>query len=196
MQSPQPGITNPLLRWLAAAMGVGFVLGFLWWFENLVGFRSFFFSFNLHFLAMGAAHLLHRIFEPPLTSRTFEVAPWEQAIYRRFGVIGFMHALRQIGWTSATKNSLVFDGTRKTLAGYERATRESEHSHRWLFLLIGALVVYSVICGWWDAALWLGSMNVAFHFYPVMLQRTQRPRLQKMLAQHLRRMGNESARPV
>ena len=170
-----------LARWLGAlsvAAGVAAGLVFL---GRVTGFRSFVFAFELHFLLMFAASLIDVLLAPELDSPRFDVAPREVALYRRLGVIGFMRLLQRIGWTGALRDPKVFDGTRATLASYERATRHGENNHIWLFLLVLAPLSWAVVRGWWDAALYLGSMNVVFHLYPILLQRTQRARLRGLL---------------
>lgn len=183
----------PLMRW---SMTVGVVLAALllialfgWW----MGVRSFAFAFNLHFLAMGAASVLGQLWRPRLESRRFDVSARELRVYRRLGVVGFMHLLKRIGWTRLMRDPTVFDGTRATLASYEYATRRGEHAHTLLFVLVLAPMLWAAIQGWWDAFVWLGSMNVGFHLYPVMLQRFQRARLRAAIG---RIRASEPRRPV
>ncbi len=92
-----------------------------------------------------------------------------------------MRPLRRIGWEAANHDRSVFDGTRRTVAAYEQATRHSENSHAWLFLIALAPTAWAMAHGWWDAAVWIGSMSAAFHVYPIMLQRTQRARVAAIL---------------
>ena len=106
------------------------------------------------------------------------------------GVIAFMRLLRRIGWVAVTRDRKVFDGTRRTLASYGKATRHGENAHAWLFLITMAPTAWAITRGWCDAAFWIGSMSVVFHLYPVMLQRTQRARL----AEILRRAAAEPVR--
>lgn len=173
---PSSNVKGPL-RWLGVvgiAVATGVVLVAL---ERLTGARSPLFAFNLHFTLMGAAVVVDHLVAPALTSRRFEVSPREVAVYRRLGVGGFMRILRRIGWTRAIRDPRVFDGTRRTVASYERATRHGENAHAALFLIVLVPIAWVAAKGWWDAVFWLGSMNVAFHAYPVMLQRSQRLRL-------------------
>ena len=79
------------------------------------------------------------------------------------------------------RDATVFDGTRRTLASYERATRHGENAHAWLFAIALVPTAWALAHGWWDAAFWITSMSVAFHVYPIMLQRTQRARLVALL---------------
>lgn len=158
---------------LAAAVSYGLV--------RLLGFRSAAFAFTLHFTWMGAAASIDQILAPELSGPRFDVSPRELRLYRRLGVIGFMRLLRRIGWTRLLRDRSVFDGSRRTLHAYERATRHGENAHAWLFLLALAPIAWALTRGWWDAAWWIGSMNVLFHAYPVMLQRTQRARLRGLI---------------
>jgi hypothetical protein len=169
-------------RWLGVAavvLGTGVLV---WGCARLFEFRSALFAFELHFVLMAGASLLDTLLAPALDSPRFDVSGSEVRVYRRLGVFVFMRALRAIGWTAATRDRKVFDGTRATLASYERATRHGENAHAWIFVVVLAPVAWAVVHGWWDAVGWLGSMNVLFHVYPIMLQRAQRVRLRRRLA--------------
>ncbi|MBI5433825.1 MAG: hypothetical protein HZA52_13415 [Planctomycetes bacterium] len=162
----------------AILIGTAAVLGIL---MRLFAFRSAIFAFELHFTLMGAAALLDTLLAPALDSRRFDVSEREVRVYRALGALVFMRVLRAIGWTAALRDRSVFDGTRATLAGYERATRHGENAHAWLFVLVLAPIAWAAAHGWWDAVFWMGSMNVLFHVYPVMLQRSQRARLRRLI---------------
>jgi hypothetical protein len=169
-------------RWLGVVVVAALVVAAIDLMERWFGFRSFIFAFNLHFILMAGAVLVDTLLAPQLASRRFVVSPAEVRIYRRLGVIGFMRALRAVGWHAMIRDRKIFDGTRRTMAAYERATRHSENSHEWLFVVSLAPTAWAIAHGWWDAAFWIGSMGVAFHVYPIMLQRTQRARLTAILA--------------
>jgi hypothetical protein len=170
------------MRWvMTGATGLAALL-LIALFGRLMGVRSFVFAFNLHFIAMAAAATLDQLWKPRLDGRRFDVSPRELPIYRRLGVVGFMRLLQRIGWTRVMRDATIFDGTRATLASYERATRHSEHAHLCLFLVVLAPMLGAAAQGWWDAFGYLGAMNVGFHLYPVMLQRLQRHRLRALIA--------------
>lgn len=170
------------LRGLGTALAVALAAAGIVVMERVAGLRSPLFAFQLHFLLMFAAVFLDKFFEPRLEGRWFDVRPWEPALLRRLGVNAFMVLLRRIGWTNAMRDLRIFDGSRRTLASYERATRHGENAHGWLFLIVLAPIGWAAAHGWWDAVLWLGSMNVLFQLYPVLLQRSQRARLRVLLA--------------
>lgn len=169
--------TGKAVRWLGVLGIVGLTVAAGVLLERLVGFRSPAFAFTLHFVLMTAAVYLDILLAPKLTSPRFDVSARELRIYRRLGVVGFMRLLQRIGWQKAMRDPKVFDGTRRTLASYERATRHGENAHAWLFAIVLAPTAWAIAHGWWDAAFWLSSMSVVLHVYPVMLQRTQRARL-------------------
>lgn len=149
--------------------------------DRLLGIRSPAFAFTMHFALMTGAVFVDKLVAPRLDSPRFYVSPREIRIYRRLGVVAFMRILQRIGWQRAMRDPAVFDGTRRTLASYERATRHGENAHAWLFVIALAPTAWALAHGWWDAGFWILSMNVAFHLYPVMLQRTQRARLVALL---------------
>ena len=185
---PPPRLRSPGARWLATLVVVLVTPLLLAVFAQILGPRSLVFAFNLHFVLMAAATGLDQIWRPRLAGPRFDVSAAEVRVYRRLGVIGFMRLLQRVGWTKAMRDPKVFDGTRGTLASYEQATRHGEHAHTWLFVVVLAPMLGAAVQGWWDAVLWLALMNVLFHLYPVMLQRTQRARLRALL----RRMGELS----
>lgn len=186
------------LRWLGVLLVVLLACAAIAFFARTAGVRNGFFALELHFVLMAAADAINRLLRPRLDSARFVVSAAEIRMYRRLGVRAFMRALRAIGWTALVRNRKVFDGTRHTLAAYERATRESENAHLWLFAVSLLPIGWMLVHGWWDAVLWTGAMSILFHAYPVLLQRVQRARLAALLAR-ARRTGAlgpaESARP-
>jgi Glycosyl-4,4'-diaponeurosporenoate acyltransferase len=117
---------------------------------------------------------------PALRGRWFRVAPWEPKVYRALGVYQYQTLLRVSGWERFRSEAQGFDGSRASLPRYERSTREAEASHGVLALLCTVLI----LCAWRlharDTATWLLLTSVFCHFYPVLLQRTLRARLQRL----------------
>ncbi len=173
--------TQSILPWLWVLAVLAVAFGFLAWMGKLIGVRSFAFAFQLHFVLMAVASTSDQALAPQLCSERFRIRPGELTLYRRIGVNGFMRLLQRIGWTRAVMDKNVFDGTRATLPSYEKATRHGENCHTWLFIAVLFPIAWVAFQGWWDAVLWMGSMNIVFHAYPICLQRTQRARLQRLL---------------
>lgn len=169
--------TQSIPRWLCVLAVLAVACGLLAWLANLSGVRSFFFAFQLHFVLMAAATFIDQLLAPELSSERFRVRPGELAFYRRIGVTGFMRLLQKIRWTPRGRRSW----TQATLSAYEKTTRHGENCHIWLFIAVLFPIAWVAFQGWWDAVLWLGSMNIFFHAYPTFLQRMQRARLQRLL---------------
>jgi len=179
--APPTRVRDPL-AW-AGVLGVCLAGGALIaFFARVMGLASPLFAFNAHFVGMACAVYVDMLLVPRLDARWFEVSPREVRVYRALGALGFMRLLRAIGWERAMRIGQKFEMKRATLADYERATRHGENAHALLFVatLGGALGLAAA--GEVAGVLWLVAMGVVFHVYPVMLQRTQRARLQPLLA--------------
>lgn len=169
-------------RWIASPLVAALCVAAIVLLERLVGVRSPVFAFNLHMILMTGAAVVDKLVDPKLAGPYFDVSAWEPRVYRRLGVDVFMRILQRIGWTAAVRQRKDFDGTRATLAEYERATRHGENAHAWLLVIALALAVWAIARSYHDAAFWIGSMSVLFHVYPILLQRTQRARLTALIA--------------
>ncbi|MDF1838777.1 MAG: hypothetical protein P1V35_12975 [Planctomycetota bacterium] len=187
LEKPQATFSGK--AWLGACAVLLASGGYLWYALRIFHLDSFYFAFQLHFVLMFVASNLDQLFQPKLNSAWFDVGPTELKLYRRLGVIQFMRLLQAIGWTRLMKDETVFDGTRATLASYEKATRHGENCHLWLFILVLTPMAWAANLGLWQGVLWMGSMNIFFHLFPCMLQRTQRVRLQRCI----QRLGSDPA---
>lgn len=67
------------------------------------------------------------------------------------------------------------------LPALDRATRVSELAHLILAAIGTVLVVVAVTFRAWQGAAWLLALNVLLHVYPVLLQRTVRHRVGRVL---------------
>lgn len=160
------------------AAGVALIALFGAW----LGIGSPMFAFEFHFVGMGCAVYVDKLLAPRLDGARFAVSPREVRVYRALGALGFMRLLRAIGWEAALRAGRRFRLERKTLLDYERTTRVGENAHAILFLITLTAALGALLAGKAAAVPWLVGMGVVFHVYPVMLQRTQRARLQPLLA--------------
>jgi hypothetical protein len=58
--------------------------------------------------------------------------------------------------------------------------RQAETGHVFIFMLMVLFSGYAWLRGWFDAVGWLLAFNVIINGYPIMLQRYNRIRLQKL----------------
>lgn len=166
------------LRALGVGPGLLVVLGLAAWTQERLGGHGLALVLGLQVGLMWWALYLLWALPLPLRSAWFRVRAWEAPIYRWLGVYAYMTLLRLVGWERLRKTAQGFDGTRASLAHYERRTREAEFSH----VLLGGLnlILLSPAARHPDTALWLLLTGLLFHVYPVMLQRTLRQRLQQL----------------
>jgi hypothetical protein len=77
--------------------------------------------------------------------------------------------------------SLRFSGRLDSLKQLETATRAAETAHAIVFLMMLLPTAYALTKGWLDAAGWMMLFNIPLNMYPVMLQRYNRMRLQRLM---------------
>jgi len=139
------------------------------------------FALVSHLLAMAWISFAVAVRQPALTARWFTVRSWEERAWRRAGTGPFRALLRAVGWERVITGQRRFDGTRAGLVELARQTRVSEFCH---LVVAGAStvgVVVAAACGDLPAVLWLGAATIAFHLYPVLLQRVVRARIVRLL---------------
>ena len=181
MSAPASPGRGQLWRWLGMTLGLFAVIGVAALTGMSFGFGTFAWAWLVHFLLMIWILALEAVASLPYEGRWYAVRAWEPPLYRRLGVMGFMRLLRRVGWEWANRGAKKFDGTRASLAAYERGTRSSEFNHAVLAAVGFVLVLGSVLLRAWEAAFWLLAVNLFLHVYPVMLQRTMRARVSGLL---------------
>lgn len=144
------------------------------------GYRTLIFAWVLHFVLMAWISGVVDTARPQLRASWFRVRAWEPSLHRRLGAWWYMRLLRLVGWERMTRRTGAFDGTRASLAAFDRQTRQSEFGHLIIAVLVTALSVVAAAAGAWDAAGWLSGLTVVLHVYPVLLQRAVRGRLQRL----------------
>ncbi len=78
---------------------------------------------------------------------------------------------------------------RKLLEGVELLTKGAEVVHGTAFLFAAAMALFCVSIGGVSAAVWISLFNLGLNGYPVMLQRSNRWRLQQLHAGYLKNEG-------
>lgn len=142
------------------------------------GADTFVAAWTVQFASMAAMSALLAATRPALRGPWYRVRSWEPALHRRLGVWRYQRLLRAVGWERLNRR---FDGSRASLAAFERATRESEFAHVVLAVLSAALAAGATASRAWHAAVWLLALTVPLHVYPVLLQRAVRQRINRLL---------------
>ena len=176
-------MTNTLHRapgWLRIVLGAGMVMALAWLAGRALGVHGLPFAVVIQVLLMRWALVLLRSARLTLSSGWFQVHAWEPRVYRALGVLRYMSLLRLVGWERFRQAAQGYDGTRRSLPRYERATREAEYSHLLLAVICAAVIGAAAVQRAWDTALWFLLTTLLLHVYPVLLQRTMRARLQRL----------------
>jgi hypothetical protein len=190
-RSPRPTRLREPLAWVGALGVCAASAALIALFGRWLGPGSALFALEFHFVGMACAVYVDKLLAPRLDGRRFEVSAGEARAYRARGALAFLRLQRASGWEAALCAGQRFEMRRATLRDYEHATREGENAHAILLLITAVVSLAEVALGVPQAAPWLLGQAVVFHDYPVMLQRTQRERLQPLLARLQRRSSSQ-----
>jgi hypothetical protein len=110
-----------------------------------------------------------------LRSRRFE-QPW---LYEWLGIRAFKKLMRSRLYRRVNPDFQLIGG-RSGLPALREKMHASEIAHGLAFLAAAAFAAGALSFRWLDAAAWITLFNVLFNGYPVMLQRYNRIRLQRL----------------
>ncbi|MFD0750875.1 hypothetical protein ACFQZS_12035 [Mucilaginibacter calamicampi] len=144
---------------------------------------SFLFAWVLNFGLMMAVFIFTNTFTPKLTSDYYNSKKWEAngAIYKWLGVDIFRKFLVLIGWEKVIRAGSPIKKNPDAIKHLENGTRQSEFGHLVIFFIVLIVNVFVALSFGITKSLSLFFTNIIFNFYPVILQRSNRPRLQRML---------------
>ena len=181
---------NVLRKALPVLMVSGVHLYLIKWVLDAYGFRSFTSALLLNCLVVSWVALAGQFVSFVLGSRYYRIRPFEQEgrIYEKVGTGLFQVLVGRGPWTILNP-TLRFSGKVAQLAGLEKEMRKAEGGHLLAFITVTLATVFAAVQGWLDAAGWLLLFNVPFNLYPVMLQRCNRARIQRVLG----RLGGRSS---
>jgi hypothetical protein len=160
------------------------------WVLDAYGFRSFNFALLSNCLIVSWVALAGQFVPFVLGSRYYRIRPFEQEghLYEKVGT-GFFQMLVGRGPWTILNPTLRFSGKVAQLAGLEKEMQKAEGGHLLAFITVTLATVFAAVQGWLDATGWLLLFNVPFNLYPVMLQRCNRARIQRILG----RLGGRSS---
>lgn len=102
-------------------------------------------------------------------------------LYRSMGVKYFRYFLLSTFWRNKAKQKTFFNGTKSGLEEFIYSSHQAEFGHLGAFIII---LFYSALMLYQDAYntfIISTIINIFFNFYPVILQRKHRIRIQKIL---------------
>jgi hypothetical protein len=163
----------------------GIALALIVWTFVSFDFRDPIFAFLINWLVMSWVALTGQFVTFPAFAPTYyEIKPFERSgkFYERLGIYLFKRIVRR-GLLSVFSPTLRFPAKKTTpaLRVLEDEMRKAETSHLVIFFIILLPIGYALFKGWFDAFAWLLLFNILFNGYPVMLQRYNRIKLQKLI---------------
>ena len=93
----------------------------------------------------------------------------------------FRTLLRSTIWSKQSNKKHFFNGTRNGFIIFEENTRKSEFGHFVPFIIIIFMTIYVGIFNDLNKAIWILLINILFNFYPFILQRFHRMRLDRII---------------
>ena len=149
----------------------------------LKGVGSFLFAWVFNLILMMVVLAINDAVQPRFKGRYFASRQWEKdgKFYEPFGVHVFRKILVWIGWEKLHKTANPVTKRADALRHLEYATRQSEFGHALILLVTSGVALAVAYRYGFSGSVWLLALNMPLHIYPIMLQRFNRPRYQKIL---------------
>jgi hypothetical protein len=142
------------------------------------------FAISINFLFMAYFTLLFgKLFIPAYSSGYFTPRPFERngSVYRWLGVTYYVVLLRLIGWEKLLRKDQPIKNSLESLKVFEATTRGSEVIHVCAAISVAAFTIWVA----WRYSVghihWLVLLNILVNVYPVLLQRYNRPRVNRLI---------------
>ncbi|WP_296704557.1 hypothetical protein [Algoriphagus sp.] len=101
---------------------------------------------------------------------------------KKIGVPLFQKFLLLTFWRDQNQRKRYFDGTKSGIRNWIKESKSSEFGHLIPFIILLGLSIWSLLLGFWKIALVNFVLNSVANFYPIVLQRMHRARINKIIA--------------
>ncbi|WP_158859985.1 glycosyl-4,4'-diaponeurosporenoate acyltransferase CrtO family protein [Lunatibacter salilacus] len=147
------------------------------------GLDSFLFAWVLNFMLMMSLLAFTKTVQPTFKSTYYTIRKWEQEgrIYKLLGVNIFRKLLVWVGWEKLNKKTLPVKNSSESLMNLSYATRESEFGHLVIFFIVMIFTIFVAVKFGIVKSIWLLLLNILLNVYPVLVQRFNRPKFEKLL---------------
>ncbi|GGF16413.1 hypothetical protein GCM10011518_27290 [Flavobacterium limi] len=114
----------------------------------------------------------------------YKTKDWENKgkLYEKFGINLFRKLLVLVGWEKLNKKANPVKNDLESLLHLEYRTKQSELGHLIVFFIVLGFKIYVALRFTFVESVWLIILNIIFNVYPILLQRYNRPRIQRALA--------------
>nr|WP_315484333.1 hypothetical protein [uncultured Undibacterium sp.] len=144
---------------------------------------SFTFAWALNFLLMMWVSAFVEVANSPMTSAYYNEKGWERKgkIYTYLGVNLFRKLLVLVGWEKLTRKTSPIEKNTQALLHLHHQTKKSELGHLIILIIVLGFTLFVAVKLSMMQSLWLMILNVLLNLYPVILQRYNRPRIQRAI---------------
>lgn len=154
------------------------------WLATVISHDHWAYGFAVTFAFLAACTAVLTALELPIFPDSyFSAKPFERdgRIYRWTGIQSFVAFLRAIGWERFWRKSIPVRHDVTSLRKYCESTRGSEAVHTTAAILTGLITLTIAYRYSFAGTGWLWAFNLLANGYPVMLQRYNRPRAERLL---------------
>lgn len=147
------------------------------------GLQGFLSAWMLNFVLMMCVFFFTETLKSEFKSDYYLEKSWEKKgkIYEAFGINWFRKLLVIIGWEKLNKKANPVEKNIQALIHLEYRTKQSELGHIIIFFIVLAFTIYVAVTFGIKETLSLIILNILLNVYPVLLQRYNRPRLQRAI---------------
>jgi len=145
--------------------------------------QSFAFACSLLILLMVGVRSFTETLKSPLTSSYFKQKPWERRgkIYELLGINFYRKLLVWIGWEKVSQKTKPVKKNTKTLIHLYHETKHDELGHLIILIIVIGFNIFVAFKFGVLNSLWLFVLKILTNLYPVLLQRYNRPRIERAI---------------
>lgn len=184
-------VDNPMQKTSTLILLPIITIALLWALVYFSILDSFAFAWTLNFLLMACVSMFVAALKSPFSSTYFDRKSWEKGgkVYEATGINVFRKLLVLIGWEKLSKKSKPVEKDTESLIRLYNHTQKDELGHLIIFIIV---LGFNVFVAWkfgFSRSLWLLGTNIFFNLYPILLQRYNRPRIERAINVSKRRVS-------
>lgn len=172
-------------------------VGAVWALVRYMRIDSFPFAWALNFLLMLGVFAFTEALKGQLTSSYYGEKAWERRgkIYEFLGINYFRKFLVLIGWEKVTKKSAPVEKSAEALGNLLYQTKKAELGHLIVLIIVLGFTLFVAVKFGIRASAWLLVLNILLNLFPVLLQRYNRPRIERAISLN-KRTSNRARFPM
>lgn len=159
-------------------------IGLTYVLTSYIGMETFSFALALNFMLMACVLAFTETLKSQFTFSYFDTKPWEQKgkIYESFGIHFYRKLLVWVGWEKLNKKTKPVEKSTKALLNLHYRTKQDELGHTIILIIVLGFNIFVAFKYGVLASLWLFILNILLNLYPILLQRYNRPRIERAIS--------------